>query len=120
MRRCGYATASEPSWSSGSEASGSGFMQHVMSTAMQQEIVDMTELAAQWSRIRARLQTEVGEVEYRNWLRQITLGGLDGDEVVLLLPTRFLSDWVRSHYGDRLTVLWRAENAIVRRVDIRI
>jgi len=32
-------------------------MQHVMSTATQQEIVDMTEIPAQWSRIRARLQT---------------------------------------------------------------
>ena len=95
-------------------------MQHVMSTATQQEIVDMTEIPTQWSHIRARLQSEVGEVEYRNWLRQITLGGLDGDEVVLLLPTRFLSDWVRSHYGDRLTALWRAENPMVRRVEVRV
>ena len=95
-------------------------MQHVMSTAMQQEIVDMNELPAQWARIRARLQTEVGEVEYRNWLRQITLGTLEGDEVVLLLPTRFLSDWVRSRYSDRLTALWRTENPTVRRVEIRV
>jgi chromosomal replication initiator protein len=95
-------------------------MQHGMSTAMQQELVDMTELPAQWSRIRARLQTEVGEVEYRNWLRQITLGRLDGDEIILLLPTRFLSDWVRSRYSDRLTALWRAENPMVRRVEIRV
>ncbi len=26
------------------------------------------------------------------------------------LPTRFLRDWVRSHYGDRLNALWQAEN----------
>ena len=78
------------------------------------------ELAAEWSRVRTRLQTEVGEVEYRTWLRQLSLGGADGDEVTVLLPTRFLRDWVRSHYGDRLSALWQAENNRVRRVDIRV
>jgi chromosomal replication initiator protein len=77
-------------------------------------------LAAEWLRIRSRLQAEVGEVEYRTWLRQMTLGELDGDEVTVLLPTRFLRDWVRSHYGDRLNKLWQAENRTVRRVEIRV
>lgn len=78
------------------------------------------DLAAEWSRVRSRLQHEVGEVEYRTWLRQLALGGADGDEVTVLLPTRFLRDWVRSHYGDRISALWQAENQRVRRVDIRV
>ncbi len=78
------------------------------------------DLSGEWSRVRARLQSEVGEVEYRTWLRQMTLGGCDGDEVTVLLPTRFLRDWVRSHYGDRITALWQSENSRVRRVDIRV
>ena len=78
------------------------------------------QLTAQWTRIRGRLQNEVGEVEYRTWLRQMQLGGLDGDEVTVQLPTRFLRDWVRGRYGDRLSALWHAENPAVRRVDIRV
>jgi chromosomal replication initiator protein len=78
------------------------------------------DLAGQWARVRARLQSEVGEIEYRTWLRQMTLGSLDGDEVSVLLPSRFLRDWVRGHYGDRLSALWQAENRSVRRVDIRV
>ncbi len=77
-------------------------------------------LAAQWARVRARMQEEVGEVEYRSWLRQVSLAGLDGDEITLRLPTRFLRDWVRSHYGARLTALWQAEEPCVRRVEIRV
>ena len=50
----------------------------------------------------------------------MTLAGLDGDEIALLLPTRFLRDWVREHYADRLTGLWQSENAAIRRVDIRV
>ena len=30
----------------------------------------------QWARVRGRLQDEVGEVEYRTWLRQMTLVGM--------------------------------------------
>ena len=82
----------------------------------------MTEpqLAEQWTRVRGRLQSEVGEVEYRTWLRQMTLAGLDGDEVTVFLPSRFLRDFVRGHYGDRLNTLWQAENRLIRRVDIRV
>ena len=73
-----------------------------------------------WDRIRARLQSDVGDVEYRTWLRQMTFAGIDGDEVKLLLPTRFLRDWVRGQYEDRLSTLWRAEFPSVRRVDLRV
>ena len=73
-----------------------------------------------FSRVRSRLQVEVGDVEFGAWLRQMTLGGQDGDEVTLLLPTRFLRDWVRGQYGDRLTALWRAETPAGRYLDIRV
>jgi chromosomal replication initiator protein len=81
---------------------------------------DGPQLAAQWARVRGRLQSEVGEVEYRSWLRQMTLVGLDGDEVTVHLPSGFLRDYVRNHYGDRITALWQGENRQVRRVDIRV
>ncbi len=77
-------------------------------------------LDAAWERVRQRLQAEVGEVEYRTWLRQLSLAGLDGDEVTVHLPTRFLRDWVRGHYADRLSTLWQQEDGRVRRVDVRV
>jgi chromosomal replication initiator protein len=90
----------------------------VMTTG--QRSPDEPQLSAQWARVRGKLQSEVGDVEYRTWLRQMSLGGLDGDELTVRLPTRFLRDWVRTHYGDRLNALWQAENRRVRRVDIRV
>jgi chromosomal replication initiator protein len=89
-------------------------------TTTEPDIVDMPQLAVQWTSIRARLQVEVGEVEYRTWLRQMTLGNLDGDEITVTLPTRFLRDWVSTRYGNRLRALWQAENPHIRRVDIRV
>ncbi|MDB5414065.1 MAG: chromosomal replication initiator protein DnaA [Rubritepida sp.] len=76
--------------------------------------------AASWARVRARLRQEVGDVEYRNWLRQMTLGGVDGEAVLISLPTRFLRDWVRDHYGDRLRLMCQAEMAGIRTVELRV
>jgi chromosomal replication initiator protein len=84
------------------------------------QLTDIPQLVAQWTRIRARLQIEVGEVEYRTWLRQMELGSLDGDEITVTLPTRFLRDWVSTRYGNRLRALWQVENPDIRRVDIRV
>ncbi|QEO18294.1 chromosomal replication initiator protein DnaA [Acetobacter vaccinii] len=78
------------------------------------------ELEKSWLRICARLKDEVGEVEYRTWLTKIALGPIDGDEITLLLPTRFLRDWVRSQYGDRLSELWHQENQTLRRVELQV
>jgi chromosomal replication initiator protein len=79
-----------------------------------------TQLAEVWARIRGRLKEEVGEVEYRTWLRQMTLAAVQGEEATILLPTRFLRDWVRGHYGDRLRALWQAELPSIRRLDFRV
>jgi chromosomal replication initiator protein len=95
-------------------------MANDMSVALEDRITDISKLAPHWARIRSRLQSEVGELEYRNWLRQMTLSAIDGEEITVLLPTRFLCDWVRSHYGDRLNSLWHQENPAIRRVDIRV
>jgi chromosomal replication initiator protein len=78
-----------------------------------------SQLAAQWAAVRGRLQSEVGDVEYRTWLKQMTLVGLEGDEVTIRVPTRFLRDWVREHYGDLLARLWQKENPGVRRIALR-
>ena len=81
---------------------------------------DAPGMAEAWARIRGRLREEVGEVEYRTWMRQMTLAAIEGEEAVVHVPSRFLRDWVRSQYGDRLRALWMAENLGVRRVDIRV
>ncbi|WP_336762135.1 chromosomal replication initiator protein DnaA [Asaia sp. VD9] len=77
-------------------------------------------LASQWVKVRERLRVEVGDVEYRTWLQQIVLGPLEEDEITLFLPTRFLRDWVRGQYGDRLQELWRNENRAVHHVELQV
>jgi chromosomal replication initiator protein len=85
----------------------------------QRETASEGAIATQWASVRAKLQQEVGDVEYRTWLKQVSLLGLDGDELTLVLPTRFLRDWVSKEYGALIASLWQAQNSNVRRIDIR-
>ncbi|MBL8806917.1 MAG: ATP-binding protein, partial [Rhodospirillales bacterium] len=75
-------------------------------------------LEAQWVRVRARLKGEFGEAAYKSWLKPLTLVSVEEGTVRIAVPTRFMQDWVRQHYSDRIKTLWRAENKLVRTVEI--
>ncbi|GBR47812.1 chromosomal replication initiator protein DnaA [Neokomagataea thailandica] len=77
-------------------------------------------LEAAWHIVRDKLKSEVGEVEYGTWLRQIVLGPLEDDELTLFLPSRFLRDWVRSQYEERLKSLWRTEYPKVQHIELLV
>ncbi|MDM7945909.1 MAG: chromosomal replication initiator protein DnaA [Oceanibaculum nanhaiense] len=74
--------------------------------------------AAQWTRIRARLRSEVGDSAFRSWLKPLTLVAVKEQGVTLSVPTRFMRDWVATHYADRLRALWANEDPALRSVEI--
>jgi len=85
----------------------------------QRETASDGAIASQWASVQAKLQQAVGDVEYQRWLKQVSLIGLDGDELTLLLPTKFLRDWVSKEYGALIAAVWQAQNPNVQRIDIR-
>ena len=72
----------------------------------------------EWDRVKVRLRDEVGDAAYRSWLRPITLHAVSEGAVKLALPTRFMRDWVATHYAERIRTLWGAENPMIRNVEI--
>jgi chromosomal replication initiator protein len=74
--------------------------------------------AGAWGRVLGQLKHEVGDTAYRSWLRAIHLDRVEGGEAVLAVETRFLRNWIATHYADRLLALWRAEDPEVTRVSI--
>ena len=76
------------------------------------------DVAAQWMRVRSRLQAEFGEAAYRSWLKPLVLRALDGGKVVITVPTDFMREWVEAQYAQRLMDLWTEENRNVRRIEI--
>src|SRR5215469_2247181 len=72
----------------------------------------------EWTRVIGRLKEEVGETAYRSWLKSMRFEKVADGEGVVAVPTRFLRNWVATHYADRLLALWRAENEGVTRLAI--
>jgi chromosomal replication initiator protein len=46
------------------------------------------------------------------------VAGGEGPEVRLLVPTRFMRDWIHTHYVDLLSSLWAVENPSVESVEL--
>lgn len=71
---------------------------------------------AEWHRVKLRLKHEFGESAYKSWVNPIEFGGVNDGAVNLKVSTRFMRDWVVTHYADRIRALWSSENPDVRRV----
>ncbi|MDD3370495.1 MAG: chromosomal replication initiator protein DnaA [Alphaproteobacteria bacterium] len=62
--------------------------------------------------LRLALRKNLGETAYRRWLEPMSgeivreASGLTC--AALILPTRFMRDWVEAHYGETILSLWRS------------
>lgn len=81
--------------------------------------VGTSELARAWARVRTNLRRSAGARLFDQWLAPIAL--VDGDDLAdvrLTLPSAFMTNWVKSHYADRLLHEFRAVLPGVRSVEI--
>ncbi|MCA1653209.1 MAG: chromosomal replication initiator protein DnaA [Sphingomicrobium sp.] len=77
-------------------------------------------MEAAWDSIRAGLRRDLGARTFDGWLKPAEVGDFDADagELAIVMPSQFMADWVRSHFGDRLNLAWRATLPLVREVRI--
>ena len=77
-------------------------------------------LEAAWETIRAGLRRDLGARTFDGWLKPAELGSFEPDcgGLDLVMPSQFMADWVRSHFGERLTLAWKTVLPIVR--DVRV
>jgi chromosomal replication initiator protein len=62
-----------------------------------------------WPRVVDSMRKEFGDSVYNSWVKPLAALTADATRVVLSAPTRFMSDWVQSHYLGRLSDYWQAE-----------
>lgn len=77
-------------------------------------------LAAQWTRIQRRLREALGDAVYRSWLKPLVLLDRQGSDVRINVGSRFIRDWIISHYLEHLRGFWRQEDPGIRDVQILI
>ncbi len=75
-------------------------------------------VTAQWSKIRGHLREEFGEAAFKSWLNPLNVAEIRDGQVRIAVPTRFLRDWVVTHYSDRIRALWAKEDPSINTIDI--
>ncbi|MGZ3383071.1 MAG: DnaA ATPase domain-containing protein, partial [Isosphaeraceae bacterium] len=73
-----------------------------------------------WAKIMSRLRAELGEDVFASWFRGVELDQVDEEVVHLTVATRFLRNWLRTHYYDSVLRLARAEWPSAERVEFRV
>jgi chromosomal replication initiator protein len=71
-----------------------------------------------WQRIRAKLRAEFGDATFDSWLKPLGVLRAEGAKVLITVPTRFMCDWVKTHYLGRITDYWRQETGAAIDVEL--
>jgi chromosomal replication initiator protein len=73
-----------------------------------------------WRRIQTRLKAELGDDVFTSWFGRVELEGYDGRVVHVSVPTKFLRNWLQSHYSDKLLACCGTELAGANKLEFRV
>ena len=71
-----------------------------------------------WSSIKLQLKDEYGETEYSNWLKLLTFSKIEKEIIIFYAPTKFMCDWILSHYGKKILSMWREKNKSIKDISV--
>ena len=74
-----------------------------------------------WEKTKIALRKNLGDAVFRSWIAPLSYENFDGQTLTLAIPTRFLKNWVATHYADHIKNIWRVEGgAPVFTVDFEV
>jgi chromosomal replication initiator protein len=79
-----------------------------------------SDLKTCWGRIAQRLRVELGEDLYSSWFARMEPEEWSDGRLAVSVPTRFLRNWIETHYQSRLHKLSEAELGQVDTVQVRV
>ncbi|HKG73428.1 MAG TPA: DnaA/Hda family protein, partial [Aestuariivirgaceae bacterium] len=77
-------------------------------------------LKQSWDNIARRLRAELGEDLYSSWFVRMEPEDYRDGQLAVSVPTRFLRNWIQSHYSDRLLKVAQTELGPVDAVAVRV
>ena len=83
----------------------------------EEAITNNNSVQDQWGQICSQLKTEVGETAFDSWLKPLTLGSFNDGVMNICVPTRFMRNWVITHYSDRIHKIWEKKNPDIKSVN---
>lgn len=76
------------------------------------------EIQRAWNTVHDAMRQEFGEAVFRSWLKPLTLRAYYHGTMEVSVPTRFMRDWIQTHYAERITSMCSETHAEIKRVQI--
>jgi chromosomal replication initiator protein len=73
-----------------------------------------------WVAICRRLRAELGEAVFSSWFARLELESLGEDVAHLSVPTKFLKNWIQTHYAERIFTAVVGEFGSVKQIVIGV
>lgn len=83
-----------------------------------ESFVPTPEILGLWNKVHTDMREEFGEAVFRSWLKPLTLQAYYHGTLEVSVPTRFMRDWIQTHYAGRILEMCKSENEGVQRVEI--
>jgi plasmid replication initiation protein len=79
----------------------------IKDTEAQPELIERTPVEEAWERVLDLLRKQLGESTVNSWLVSLHLIGWENGTLTYRAKTKFIAEWVQSHYSGRLRAAWK-------------
>ncbi len=83
-----------------------------------ESFVPSKEVLAAWQSVYKDLRNEFGEAVYRSWLKPLTLQAFYHNTLEVSVPTRFMRDWIQTHYSKRILEMLSGNYDDIKRLEV--
>src|ERR1700684_713644 len=73
-----------------------------------------------WRRVKDQVRSEIGEDVFTSWFGRMELDSAEKGVVRLSVPTRFLRNWIQSHYSERVLAQWQTQEPDTTRLELSV
>ena len=82
------------------------------------EVTDEVTIETMWERVQLCLKDELGDTDWRSWIKNLRFIEQRGDQIILGADTRLATERVNGQYKDRLEARFKAECPEIEKVSI--
>jgi chromosomal replication initiator protein len=76
------------------------------------------EITGIWKQVHRALRGEFGEAVFRSWLKPLKLQAYYHGTLEVSVPTRFMKDWIQTHYSKRILEMCAEKSVEIKRLEI--
>ena len=73
-----------------------------------------------WEIVQLKLKENYGLDVYKSWIQNVEAKGIDFASLILIVKTRFVRDWIVSHYADKILDHYQKLDNTVSRIQFEI